>query len=170
MALVLIVDDELEIRDYIRAVLDEEHLVIEASNGQDALRLTQKVKPSLVILDIMLENSIPTGGDLCIQLSKTPALAGMPILAISGYADRKDISDILLCATDFLAKPFKVEELTSRVDNLLKLEEGTLTRLLASASENSILEAVVGASMVGNAAKILRALKAGIEQVEANLG
>jgi two-component system cell cycle response regulator DivK len=168
MALILIVEDDQLVRGYLKAVLDKEHLVIEAPDGEVALRLCERVKPNLTILDVHLNTGV-SGKEVCKILSTTPLLAGMPILAVSGYDDRQAISDIMGAgATTFLAKPYTPDQLRQLVKVLLKDAEETLGHLLSGASEAGIVEAVREAFESGNSVKILRALKQGIKSVEAD--
>ncbi len=169
MALILIVEDDELVRNYLKAALDRDHLVIETNDGEAALRLCQRVKPNLTILDVHLNTGI-TGIEVCKILSTTPLLAGMPILAVSGYDDRQAISDIMGAgATTFLAKPYSLDQLREMVKVLLSDAEETLGHLLSGASEAGIIEAIKEAFGAGNSVKILRALKRGIKQVEADI-
>mgnify|MGYP001569179218 CR=1 FL=1 len=170
MALILIVEDEEQIRTFLKLALDDHHLVIEAANSQEALKLTALARPNLTILDLMLKDSTLSGADLCMQLSTTPMLAGMPILAISGFADKEAVGSIVSCATDFLAKPIDYKDLINKVDELLKLQEGKLTSLVASANEDALFQAIIQAAMLGSAFKITRALERAIIQIKQNLG
>jgi DNA-binding response OmpR family regulator len=170
MAIILLIDDDKTVRDFIKATFDKKHYVVEASTGQDALKLISLFKPELTILDIMLEHSVPTGADLAPILAGAPMLAGMPILAISGYASTKDVSGINPYITSFLSKPFTPQELLDRVDLLLEQNAGQLTHLIASASEDNLFQAVIEAAMIGSAFKIIRALERATKQIKDNLG
>lgn len=174
MGLILVVEDEQGVRDLLKILLGEEHLVIEATTGEDALRLVQKVRPNLVILDVNLEGSKVSGLGVCKSLGTTPALAGMPVLVISGWAERDDISEMFSqCATFFLRKPYTNAELKETVNRLLLLELRGLDRL-SVASEDDIIAAVQRAIRDGNSLKVMRALEEGLkrgrEEIESRLG
>ena len=170
MAIILLIDDDKDIRESIKAMLDKRHYVVEAASGQDALKLVSIFRPELTILDIMLEHSVPTGADLAPILAGAPMLAGMPILAISGFASTKDVSGINPYITSFLAKPFEPQELLARIDLLLAKNADQLTHLIASASEDNLFQAAIEAAMIGSAFKITRALERAVKQIKENLG
>lgn len=170
MALILLIDDEEMVRDVIRHTLADEHMVVEASNGLDALRLVKLAKPSLVILDMKL-NSSPEGPEVCEILHKNPTLAGMPILAMSGHIqDPASISDILIKsgAVTFLDKPFTPLELKSVVSRLLSEGKGALARLVVAMGEVSLSNEIHTAIIAGNSYQIVRALEAGIALARAD--
>lgn len=171
MALILVVEDELSVRQLIKSVLDDEHLILEAATGEDALRLVKRVRPALVILDINLNggNQI-TGLQVCTTLATTPALAGMPILAISGRADRQAISETESAgATRFLSKPFKPVDLQRIVEKLLTIQVETVAFYLMGLGEGDLVDAVKIALRHGNTLKITRALRQAILDIENEL-
>jgi len=170
MAIILLIDDDKDIRESIKAMLDKRHYVVEAASGQDALKLVSIFRPELTILDIMLEHSVPTGADLAPLLAGAPMLVGMPILAISGLASTKDVSGINPYISSFLVKPFDPKVLLDRIDLLLAKNTGQLTRLIASASEVDLFQAIIEAAMIGSAYIITRALERAVKQIKENLG
>jgi two-component system chemotaxis response regulator CheY len=170
MALILLVDDEPDVRLSIEAILNTDHLVLSVASGEDALSLVGKVKPELSIFDISLGAGM-SGIELCRICTATPALSGMPILAISGHTDIKGASDIMQAgATSFLAKPFKPEILLKTVNDLIGSERDKLTRLIAGSSEDNLFQATIEAAMIGSAYKITRALERAVKQIKDNLG
>lgn len=171
MALILVVEDEPVVQQVIKATLEEEHLILEAATGEDALRLVKRVRPALVILDINLNGgSRITGIQVCTMLATTPALAGMPILAMSGRADRHSISETETAgATGFLAKPFKPVELRQRVAKLLTIQVETVAHYLMSLGEDELIKAFKLALRRGNTLKITRGMRQAILDVENEL-
>lgn len=170
MALILLIDDEETVRDLIRHTLSDEHMVVEASTGLDALRLVKLAKPGLVILDMKL-NSEPEGPEVCEILHKNPTLAGMPILAISGLVrDPAEISDILIKsgAVTFLDKPFTPSELKAVVSRLLSESKGVLVRLVHALGEVALTNEIHAAIIGGASYQIIRALEAGIALAKAD--
>jgi DNA-binding response OmpR family regulator len=169
MALILVIDDEDLVRGFIRHVLADEHMVVEASTGLDALRLVKLAKPSLVVLDIHL-GSKPDGPEVCKILHDNPSLAGMPILAISGHTNPAEISQTLIesGAITFLDKPFEADELKSIVAYLLARNKGALSRLMNGLGEQALVNEVYYAVIAGNSYVIVRALEAGIALARAD--
>jgi len=86
--LILVVDDELDMRTYISTLLqDNGYGVITANDGKEALEIAQRDKPDLVILDLMMPNN--TGTDFYRKLSKDKELGHTPIIVVSGLAGRE---------------------------------------------------------------------------------
>lgn len=110
MSLVLIVDDDRDIRETTELLLAEcGHRVLGATNGEDALRLLQRgPRPDLVILDLMMP--VMTGWELRERMLRDPALATIPTVVISGDA-RAVTRAAGLQLTAFLAKPFELDDL-----------------------------------------------------------
>src|SRR5687767_16025545 len=80
---ILVVDDYAGAR-YLRSriLMDAGYQVVEAENGEDALRLAATVHPSLILLDVNLPDI--SGTEVSSRLKKDPATAGIPIIQITG--------------------------------------------------------------------------------------
>lgn len=109
---VLVVDDEMEIRDLIYLYLSREGFkVLGASNSQEACELTYKLRPDLIILDILLPTQ--DGFELCTQLRKT---TDVPIIFLSCKTENMDkILGLTVGGDDYMTKPFSPGELVARV-------------------------------------------------------
>ena len=115
-ALVLVVDDEREVRAVTAQMLRERgHRVLEAGNGSDALRiLATEPDLRLAVLDYAMPGM--NGLELCWRMRlRRP---GLPILFVTGYSDMNALADEP--ASDVLRKPFRAEELASRTAVLLR--------------------------------------------------
>ena len=120
MATILVVDDEPAIRAFVRAALQQaSHHVLEAADGVSALRLASGERPDLVLLDIALPHL--SGIEVCRRLRREPATARTPVLLLTGLPDRGDQDTIKAGARGYLAKPFSPAQLTSLVDDALRL-------------------------------------------------
>lgn len=116
--LVLLVDDNAEMRAYIRKHLAMNFRVIEAADGEQALALSLQSMPDLVLSDIMMPKM--NGYDLCKQLKTNPQTSHIPVLLLtakSSYTEK--LEGLELGADDYLNKPFDVKELTLRMRNLI---------------------------------------------------
>jgi CheY-like chemotaxis protein len=120
---VLIVDDDRVIQQLLEVNLELEgyDVVATASDGQEALEKIAKLKPDIVILDIMMPKM--DGMAVCRHLKADPELAHIPVILLSARAQDLDIRDGLeIGANAYLTKPFDPVELLDVVSRLLKGE------------------------------------------------
>ena len=117
----LIVDDEPAILETVGAKLRREgYTTFTAESAEEALRIFRRVKPDLLVLDIMLPGR--SGFDLCRTLRKESAV---PILFVSARAEEADrVKGLELGADDYLVKPFSLAELAARVKAILRRATG----------------------------------------------
>ncbi|AIG24693.1 DNA-binding response regulator [Brevibacillus laterosporus] len=114
---ILVVDDEENILQVIRAYLERSgYIVYVAETGEAALQLHQLLQPDLIILDLMLPDM--SGEDICRKLRKT---SDIPILMLTAKSAEDDkINGLLMGADDYVSKPFSPRELVARVITLLR--------------------------------------------------
>ncbi len=110
-ARILVVDDDAELRAYVRACLEPAWAVSEAGDGLDALAQAAHAPFALVITDARMP--LVSGSKLCRALRAHPTLSALPILAISGEVDALD------GANAFLPKPFTRAQLIAAVQALV---------------------------------------------------
>ncbi|PIB26152.1 two-component system response regulator CreB [Amylibacter kogurei] len=117
MKTVLIVDDDVHIRDVLKFALgDAGFSVVEAANGNQALGVVKRAVPELIILDIGMPEM--DGLEMCRELRKT---SQVPILFLTARNDEIDrILAFELGGDDYLSKPFSPRELVLRVKAILK--------------------------------------------------
>jgi len=85
---ILLVDDDPDIRDSLRIVLEKEgYRVRTASNGTQAMEELEKQRPDLMILDIMMATDTE-GFDLAFELREKPEFEGMPIVLLTSFLDK----------------------------------------------------------------------------------
>jgi two-component system response regulator MprA len=116
---IIIVDDEPGVREAVSKVLTKEGFtVLEAGDGTTAVSLALRERPAIIILDIIMEPM--SGWETCRILRQMHELASTPVLMLTGRQDVRDkITAMQVGATDFLAKPFRNEELKKRVERLI---------------------------------------------------
>ncbi len=119
LPLLLIVDDEPDMRRYLASMLRENYRIIEASDGISALEKATQAKPDLILLDVMLPGV--TGLEVCRTLKDRADTRGIKIIILTARAD-EDVKIIALKhgADDFLIKPFSGLEVRSRIANLIR--------------------------------------------------
>ena len=117
MSRILIVEDELDLANIIKDYLVKELYEVEiCSEGDKAIEIFDKFKPSLVILDLMLPGM--NGYEICqnIRIKST-----IPILILSAKIDEFDkVKGLNLGADDYITKPFRPRELLARVNAQLR--------------------------------------------------
>ena len=108
---ILVVDDELPIRRFLRASLSGQYTVLEAATGQEALAVTVSGRPDAIILDLGLPDL--DGTEVTRQLREWTQI---PVIVISGREREEDkIAALDAGADDFLTKPFGIGELLARI-------------------------------------------------------
>jgi len=120
--LVLVVDDEDDIRDVVKEGLTMKGFrVLSASNGEEGLRLALTEKPDVILMDVLLgaENGIDVERKIKNQLSSF-----VPVILMTGQDDlREKITGGNSEPDELLAKPFQMEELFSRVRSMTRLKK-----------------------------------------------
>ncbi|MFM6986772.1 MAG: response regulator [Hydrogenophaga sp.] len=119
MATILVVDDELGIRDLLSEILnDEGHTVELAENASQARHLRSRMRPDLVLLDIWMPD---TDGVSLLKEWASTGLLNMPVIMMSGHATIDTaVEATRIGATAFLEKPITLQKLLKAVDQGLK--------------------------------------------------
>ena len=120
---VLVVDDDPSIRRLIVAALKRDGYVFaEAPNGREALHLMRSLRPSVVVLDLMMP--VASGWDVLEERQQDAELRQIPVILISANRDPEVASavDKGICA--FLPKPFDIAVLSALVRSCLQPEAG----------------------------------------------
>lgn len=113
---ILICDDDVTVRLLLRVVLDGDHEFGEASDGTEALELARRLKPDLVVLDILLPGR--NGLEVLEELRRDPQLRNVPKVVVTASPDQEDAA-LAAGADRFFMKPFEPDQLKSAVDELL---------------------------------------------------
>lgn len=135
---ILIVDDEPIMRDILDGLLlNLDYNLAFAGGGTEALDQAAKLRPDLILLDVMMPDM--DGFEVCKRLRTDPLLAQVPVIMITALDDRESrLHGIKVGADDFVTKPFDAVELQTRVQTIVRLDR--YRRLL---SERSKFEWVV---------------------------
>ena len=116
---VLIIDDNIDIRTYLRSVLSEKYNVSEAANGKAGLELARKIVPDIVLSDIMMP--VMDGLAFCQQLKTDKAISHIPVILLTARSlDEQRAEGYEHGADAYLSKPFSLRLLLSRIDNLIE--------------------------------------------------
>ena len=120
---ILVVEDDFDISNMLRIYFSGQGYDVQvAPRGGDALTLTRKQLPQLIVLDIMLPDI--SGYDVCRELRSTTRTSHIPIIFLTQKDERSDkIDGLELGADDYITKPFDIEELKLRVKNKIERAE-----------------------------------------------
>lgn len=120
--LLLVVDDNKDIRKYIRSVFSGEFQVLEAVDGQEGLNKAIVHVPDLVICDLMMP--VLDGFGFCKLLKANEATSHIPVIMLTAKATVESrIEGFDLGADEYLTKPFNTGEIKARVNNLIRQRE-----------------------------------------------
>ena len=116
---VLCADDDIEILALVaRHIKSLGATVVEASDGEEALRFARKEKPSLIILDVMMPGM--SGWEVCRAVREDESLNGTGVLMLTGIGERlNEITSPLYGADGYLDKPFDLDDLDDKIDEVL---------------------------------------------------
>jgi len=116
---ILVVEDDFDISNMLRIYFSGQGYEVQvAPKGGEALTLTRKQLPNLIVLDIMLPDM--SGYDVCRELRTTTRTSHIPIIFLTQKDERSDkIQGLELGADDYIIKPFDIEELKLRVQNAI---------------------------------------------------
>ncbi len=116
---ILIVDDDAELRQYLKQILSSGYFVQEAADGTTALDMALQNMPDLVISDIVMNET--NGIELCKKIKSSPELTHIPVILLtSSSSDETKLSAIQCGADDYITKPFDKTMLLARIDNIFK--------------------------------------------------
>lgn len=125
---VLVVEDNPEVRAYVRSHLTPAFRVLEAEDGEAALEMARRVLPDLVLSDVMMPGL--DGFGLCRALKEDPETDFIPVILLTARAGREDrLTGLESRADDYLTKPFDVRELVARIENLIASRQRLAERL-----------------------------------------
>lgn len=115
---VLVIDDNQDIRDYVRSVLSGRYNIIEAANGQEGLQQAMKHVPDAIICDVMMP--VMDGMECCRRLKSELQTSHIPVMMLTAYAaDEQKIKGYECGADSYISKPFSAQLLTARLRNLI---------------------------------------------------
>jgi signal transduction histidine kinase/DNA-binding response OmpR family regulator len=119
---ILVVDDEKDMRKYIDDAIASQYKVIEAENGKIGIEKAIKTMPDLIISDIMMPEV--NGYELCQTLKTKFETSHIPIIMLTAKASEDSkLQGLDTGADEYIAKPFHMKELITRIKNLIRLRK-----------------------------------------------
>lgn len=115
----VIVDDDADLRSYIKEIFIDRFNIYETGDGMSAFALIRKQMPDIVVSDVVMGKM--DGIELCRKLKEDPFLAHIPIILLTGSSSEQSKLRGLECgAEDYVSKPFSKELIVARVQNILR--------------------------------------------------
>lgn len=115
---VLVIDDNQDVRNYVKMLLQDKYTVLEAVNGQEGIRQAMKYVPDIIICDVMMP--VMDGIECCRRLKSELQTSHIPVMMLTAYTmDEQRIQGYDSGADAYLAKPFSAKLLLTRIRNLI---------------------------------------------------
>lgn len=125
---ILVVEDNAEMRHYIAESLQDTFTVIQATDGNEGIQKARESVPDLIISDIMMPHT--DGYQLCATLKKDVTTSHIPIILLTAKAsDENIIKGLETGSDDYITKPFNAKILNSRVKNLIEMRRDLQERI-----------------------------------------
>ncbi|MFN8354777.1 MAG: response regulator [Spirosomataceae bacterium] len=120
--ILLLIDDNADIRAYVRQIFEPEYQIVEAQDGEEGLAQAMAYVPNLIISDLMMPRM--DGFEFCRRLKSNEKTSHIPVIMLTAKANVESrIEGFELGADDYLVKPFNTAEIKARVKNLLDKQE-----------------------------------------------
>lgn len=115
---ILIADDEAGVRLIVSRILEEEYIIFEAANGEEAVDIAREQQPSLILMDLMMPKM--DGYATCLRIKDDQATKGIPVIMLTGVGhelNRKFAEE--MGADGYITKPFTRESLLEEIRRLM---------------------------------------------------
>lgn len=120
-ATILVVEDHEELAQFIAGNLADSYHVLTAENGKKALEITLEKMPNLILSDVAMSEM--DGFEFCKAVKTDVNINHIPIIMLTAKADSESkLEGLSLGANDYIVKPFSIDELKLRIENLLNLQ------------------------------------------------
>ena len=124
--LILIVDDQPNNLKVLASVLGRKYILSAAPNGESALKILKRIKPDLILLDVMMSEM--NGFETCRKIKSNHQTKEIPVIFLTAKTEIEDvIQGFDLEAVDYVSKPFIPKEILAKVENHLNFSKAKKT-------------------------------------------
>ncbi len=117
--IILVVEDNKDLRTYLAGQLGAEYEVATANNGEKGLKKAQRIGPALIVSDVMMPKM--DGYELCKVIKTTKDLCHIPVILLTARSSQiHKLEGLEQGADDYISKPFSILELKARIRNILQ--------------------------------------------------
>ena len=139
----LIAEDNIELRQFLSNELSQQFLCIEAVDGDEATKLAQKHLPDIIISDVMMPKK--DGFELAAAIRNNELTSHIPLILLTAKSDADSrISGFKQGIDDYIAKPFDMEELLVRINNLLSVRKLLKRRYSLESNQSQSVPSLAG--------------------------
>ena len=124
---ILIIEDNPDMRTYIREIVERDFQILEAANGEEGIKMAIQHIPDIIISDLMMPKK--NGYEVCRAIKQDEKTGHIPIILLTAKAALENkIEGLQTGADDYLVKPFDTKELHVRIDNLIEIRRSLQRR------------------------------------------
>lgn len=149
--ILLIIDDNADIREYIRSSFEDKFKVITAADGEEGYKAATRYMPTVIVSDVMMPGI--DGFELCRKLRADMHTSHIPIILLTAKASMQDREEGYAAGADsFITKPFSANLLAGRIDNILAARQRLVESIVTTTATSLPTSAQAQASATANSA------------------
>ena len=128
--LILVVEDDADMRFYLKTELNDQYDVKTADNGQKGVDMALEMVPDVIICDLKMPKR--DGLSLCQELKENEITSHIPIIILTArYSSTMKLKALKMRADDYITKPFNMNELVARIENLIETRQDLQKKMQA---------------------------------------
>lgn len=158
---IVLVDDDPEIRNYIKSHLSENYKIVACSDGKEALEEILTNVPDLVVTDVVMPNM--DGFTLCRKIKQNVNINFLPVIILtSRSADTDRIESYENGADAYIAKPFSIDELSATIKNIISQRQKFMANIIAQQQVTEGVDGILTADMISFNKQLMQKVTAAI--------